>query len=73
MTKLQHSKDTGPEQDRHNKVANNYVKKPKILTSILGFICKAAEWYFQGFWQQWNSSYPNAHVNDAHFQICNTR
>ena len=49
MTKLNHSKDTGPEQDRHNKVANNDVKKPKILTSILGFICKAAEWYFQGF------------------------
>lgn len=49
MTKLNHSKDTGPEQERHNKVANNDVKKPKILTSILDFICKAAEWYFQSF------------------------
>lgn len=46
MTKLHQS---GPEQEKHNKVVNNDVKKPKILTSILGFTCKAAKRYFQGF------------------------
>lgn len=70
MTKLNHS---GPEQEKHNTVINNDVKKPKMLTSILGFVCKAAKWYFQGFWQQWNFSYPSTRVNDEHFQICNTR
>lgn len=70
MTKLHQS---GPEQEKHNKVVNNDVKKPKILTSILGFTCKAAKRYFQGFWQQWIFSHPNAHVYDEHFQICNTR
>lgn len=45
MTKLNHH---GPEQKKHNKVVNNYVKKAKILTSILGFACKAAKLVLSG-------------------------
>lgn len=77
MHKWNHSKDTGSEQDSNNKVAvnraNYAAKNPELLTSIWGFICKEAEWYLQGFWWQGSISFSNTHVNDACFQICNTR